>query len=288
MPDNYTSELLAAACLGEMAGKIHDMHDLPVLVARNETRLYPLEGLLDRPARIRAAVTLAGLPDLIAYVKTHFVAGDSVIFANPVDHSFKAILDYHGATSRNPDSDPQVLASWCKHTADCKLVPSKAFKTWTGLTGWLKQPDFADFLEDNEADILPPENSSASMHSLIESFRATRTQTFSSFRNRDNGDGELTFKSETKGDTSVALPRQFHIAIPLYERDREAIKISVLLKHDLDKEKGLVFAIRLLQVERILEKKWEEDLAALTAALDGVAQVFEGIAPGPPAPLNVI
>lgn len=284
---DITTEIAAAAHLKALGGTIHQHGDrqaiLVIPASNGASHAIDLERFYAQPTRIRSSVNLLSRVSLEDYIKTYKDKQHPVVlFANYAALSLTAILDYHGHPAES--AEDAVNPSWCTHRAGFTYKTSVALTKWreaaTHTKKW-KQADLANFLEEHEEDILPGAAGQPSMHTVIDGIRATRTESFATHRDRDNGNVDLVYKAttEAKGDQTVTIPREFHIAVPIYERQPEAIRFRVLLQHEMIKETGLVFTMKIMNVDRIIEAQWNLELEALKAVLGDTAQVLEGAAP---------
>jgi hypothetical protein len=241
-------------------GELKTIGGLPYIARisrRDEVDTQTYEHLLANPLRRRALVEVDDADSFIAYILRYQTApskSQEVVFAQigETGATFTAVLDYHdidlipqplaqalAESSDTPspvatESEPLGLsevdrgkANWGKHRVvyACKETPE--WKRWMGSNGKrMSQADFAEFLEDNGADVNPnwrseTPNGSPSMADMIEISRnlsATSTGDFSqSFR---LANGQVQFKwSETISGTSqtsqgvIEIPEKFIIGI---------------------------------------------------------------------------
>lgn len=108
-----------------------------------EWRLHP-----ERKTGTAQVDTLSSFVDLTNRHKT----ADSAIFANTdwKAPALTAVIDYHKAESTD--------AQWLKHRVHYAFPLSEQWKTWVAMNGKpMNQSDFAQFIEDNIADLSSPE-----------------------------------------------------------------------------------------------------------------------------------
>lgn len=273
------AKLLATNGKLHMAGKRTELLTVPA-----NTLTLSLERFMENPDSVRASVAVHSLRHLVDYTKRHALPS-ATVFACRDSRMVVAMMEYH-APSEDPIEKP--MASWLAHKATHQMNLSKELKAWMGASGLtFAQDNFADFLEEREADLLPPESGRPDMHSVASNFRAVKVETFASARRKENGDFDLSYKHETKGDQSIAVPEEFYIAVPLFDRAEELSRLTVRLRHRVVKEKGVVFSFALKQLERVIDQEWLATVQFLTEALAGKALVYEAVAPAAPAPLKV-
>lgn len=189
---------------------------------------YKLEQIapLELPlTRIRQSVTLFDTPSFVAYVN-RFKTDNTRIFAEPgfIADGGKAIItavfDYHGGPAT-----PDRLG----HKAIYRPRYSDEWTVWSPVQK-LAQVAFAEFVEENRADITEP--SAAQMLDLIRTFKATRKIDYDSVVYNANGDVTLGYseKSEASGakGTTTVMPEKVKIGIPVYFRGpKYAIEIFI-------------------------------------------------------------
>lgn len=254
-----------------------DIAGSPVLIRPDNCSVTSLEHFMPNPSRIRAHVTLLTLPAFLGYLgEQHNPEKRNVVFADKNQKSYTGYLGYH-TTSQG---------AWLDNTAVFKLVHSKQFLVWEkACLKPLTQAEFADFLEENSADLLA--NQGHDMHSVAANFKAFKQTTFANARNKENGDFALTFNTETKGDQTTTVPSEFNIGVFLFEGDAELTPITIGLQWRLG-DKGVLFAMRMKLIDRIIEKEWNDQLAIARETLKAAnISLFEGQAPARPSPVSM-
>jgi uncharacterized protein YfdQ (DUF2303 family) len=113
------------------------------------------EHLLSAPRRIRAALSFYKIESFIAYVN-RFKDSGSLITGRFTEQAGRmdAILDYH-----DPSEGDVNGARWCQLRAAFVAEPTPEWVRWVRRSGEsLSQLQFAEFLEDNSADIVVPDS----------------------------------------------------------------------------------------------------------------------------------
>lgn len=111
------------------------------------------------PKRKRAAVALWETASFIAYLNSHKLSGKTALFgkATEAGGSFAAIIDYHedNIAGSIPDNSK---AGWGEHVVGLELVTTPEWRRWTENNArYMPQEAFAEFIEDNQTDILSPD-----------------------------------------------------------------------------------------------------------------------------------
>ena len=193
-----------------------------------------------RKAFATQKITLDDRESATAYIN-RFSSNDTVIIANYDTGQIGAVMDWH------PDnSDTYPPAGRCAHTATLALRQSEEFKRWDAFEGKLHpQADFAAFLEENAVDIAMPE--AAVMIEISRDLEATTEQKFGGRVRLENGDMRFTFETETRTPTTVIIPTEIHLNIPLYQGEAPEI-LRAAFRYRATQE-GLKMAIQWRRVE---------------------------------------
>lgn len=164
--------------------------------------------------RVRQEVTLHDEASFIAYLKRYGTA-NTRLFAEPGflaerhEACITAIVDYH-ADSASPN--------YGVHVARYRPRYSDQWNRWVRATpGALRQAEFAEFIEENRADIAKPE--AARLLDVVRAFKATKKSDFNSVVYQPNGDVTLQYDERTEQQgSSGPVPEHMVIGIPCYFR----------------------------------------------------------------------
>lgn len=167
------------------------------------------ERLADNPRRRRASVALVAALSFVEYLQRFSVPGRTIIFgqASETGGSFKAIVNYHDVEripNVLPDStDKSTLDNpkpqWGDHVVTLKLSPTPEWSRWIAKNNVLiPQADFAEFIEDNAADIVAPD--AAHLLDMASFLQGKKTVTFKSGRNLNNGTTQLVYSEEIENN----------------------------------------------------------------------------------------
>lgn len=202
-----------------------------------------------RPDRIIAAPKFQDATSFISYVNT-FKDHRTRILADATTLTFRAQIDYHG---HGADMQPEFLS----HQATLPLKLSEEWKLWIGLNDRLvPQAEFAEFLEDNRADIIEP--NSATMLEIAQDLQAHSEVNFASKINRRSGAAVLSYEEtiNTKMSTgSVTVPETFTINIPVFFGE-SPIEITARLRFRIGEGK-LKFQYKLYRPVEVISKAFD-------------------------------
>jgi uncharacterized protein YfdQ (DUF2303 family) len=227
-----------------------------------------LEGALPCPLRKRAKAQLGAVDSFIAYVETHQEAGTVVVGdANEKGGGFIAILDYH-------ESRQTGVPRWAEHTVTFALEPTPEWVRWLGICGRdLDQRTFAEFIEDNAADIVPSEGDAGTSASALMSVATTlQVKTdirFASGINLQNGQVQLRYEECINGtwggDNGMAVPQAFHIGVvPFRGGERYAVRVRLRYRGTGGKA---IFRLELERPHQVVEAAFKDTKAKIETAL---------------------
>jgi uncharacterized protein YfdQ (DUF2303 family) len=188
---------------------------------------YKLDGrveivdLLDRnlaqPRRKQGTVNVYDIASFATYYNKH---------ADPYTETYvdidagviTAVLNAHAETENFENADDS--ARWQDHRVVLRLAMTDAWKAWTGKDRQLiKQTPFAEFIDDNRADIRVP--SAADMLELVQHFQTVTKVTFNSASVLSNGNRRLVYTEETDGTAgpkaTLEVPSVLELGIAPFE-----------------------------------------------------------------------
>jgi uncharacterized protein YfdQ (DUF2303 family) len=175
---------------------------------------------LDEPRRKRGLVSVTDVASLAQYHAKHGVH-ESEVFADLDDATITAVLNAHAAND----------AGWQDHRVILTMRRTPQWITWTGQNRvMMSQQAFAEFLEDNAADIAADGPvSAADLIELAQEFHAHTKVTFASGKRLKSGETQFVYTEtiEAKGSErgTIAIPDEFELALrPLEDCDLFRIK----------------------------------------------------------------
>ena len=211
-----------------------------------------------RPSRIIGTVNLRDAVSFCRYYSA-FADDRSRIFAEPAYQSFLAILDYHGAGERTPE--------FLSHRAAFQMVLDERWKVWAGKSEkQFSQSDFAEFIEDNNADILEP--SGATMLEVARDLKASMGANFESKVTPKNGQIQMRYTEQIDGKVgtgAMEVPEFFKLSIPVYYNE-EPITISARLRYRIQGG-SLTFHYKLYRQVEILNAAFDKAATSISDTL---------------------
>lgn len=215
--------------------------------------------------RKKGTATLFDQASFCAYFSLFSDEG-SRIFADPTRASFLAALDYH-IVGEGP-------ARHAEHRAVFTLRPSIEWQAWNGKNGKsLPQAEFAEFIEDNAADIVEP--LPAQMIEVARDLKAKSEVNFASAIRLQNGQTQFTYQEEIRGSVgkgNMDVPESFKIRIPLY-LGGPVYDITARLRYRI-REGKLVLWFDLYRAQKLVESAFADTVKAVE--LSTGAQVLMG------------
>ncbi|MEU4234158.1 DUF2303 family protein [Nonomuraea sp. NPDC026600] len=173
---------------------------------------------LARPRRKLGRVVVEDAASFALYYKKHADSG-SEVFVDVDAGRITAVLDAHEATP-DEDLDRDESARWGEHQLVLAMHQTDAWKRWIGIDHkMLPQQVFADFIDDNRADIRVP--TAADMLELVQHFQTQTSVTFNSATVLNNGNKRLVFTEETTAGAGakqqLEVPGTLEIGIAPFE-----------------------------------------------------------------------
>ena len=177
-----------------------------------------------------------------------------------------AVLNGHGGAG----------PGWGDHRAAIAFRPTPQWLKWSGIDGkLLSQSDFANFIEDNLADIRSPAGADAL--EISQQLEVVRTTNFRSVTRPRSG--LIQFKNEQTDDVKaigeVTVPDMFTLFLaPMF--GTSGMEIAARFRYRIV-DGALKLGVKLQRVEEIMAAILE-DFVALIVLPDGAVMV-EGVAP---------
>lgn len=222
---------------------------------RREDITKLVEAAQPRPSRKTGTTELRALRSLVQVCKDQAGAEHSYIFADPEARTITAVFNDH-----------RDLPGWRDHRANFKAEYTPEFDRWlrhNGAGAAMDQLKFAEFIEDNFADIAEP--SAAQLLEVASTLQAKTEINFSSAKRVDNGQNQLTYTeaiNATAGASgALAIPKEFHLGVRIF-KNGEGYKIRARLKYRLISG-GVKFWYELDRPERAVEDAFNGYIATV-------------------------
>ena len=185
-----------------------------------------VEQARDTPNRKRGTVALGDVPSLIAYCEDQAFMDEGYIYADPDARSITAVFNDH----RHID-----YAGWRDHRAVFSAEFTPEFKLWTQHNKQQKsQTDFAEFLEDNLADLQGDD--AALLLNVASTIQATSGINFASARRLQDGQTQLTYNevidAKAGADGALKIPQTFTLGLRIF-KNGGGYKLTARLKYRL-------------------------------------------------------
>jgi uncharacterized protein YfdQ (DUF2303 family) len=213
---------------------------------------------LDEPRRKRGSVHVTDVTSLAAYHAKHGTEHTEV-FADLDAATITAVLNAHSAAG--PD--------WQDHRVTLTMRMTPQWITWTGQNRvMMSQQAFAEFLEDNAADIAADGPvSAADLIELAQEFHAHTKVTFASGKRLKSGETQFVYTESTEAKAgergTIAIPDEFELALrPLEDCDLFRIKAR--------------FRYRLREGQLTLGYHIDDPAQKFRSAVDEVVELAEG------------
>lgn len=211
-----------------------------------------LEDYLDRPLRVREALTLADVGSLIDYLKLYGSKASSIVFANPVltELSFTAVLDYHDVDTTG------VVPGHRAHRVLTKLTPTVEWAEWSAIHGKdLDQLTFAQFLEDRLSQIAKLDGSS--LIEMIRKFESFTAVNFKSHHRVEDGTMSIVYDEQTNAGPQggkIATPTGLTLVIaPFQGSNLRSVDVRIRLKRNAS---SLMFRAEIINRQQIIQEEF--------------------------------
>ena len=197
--------------------------------------------------RKRGTAQLLDLPSFMTYCKDQGMDTMGYIYANTDRRSFTAVFnDYRNG----------FHAGWRDHRATYAAAFTPEFQRWQDNNGSGKAKDqtaFAEFIEDNFADLVPPY--AQQLLDVATTIQAKTDINFSSAKRLDNGQVQLGYTevidARAGTDGALTIPREFELGLRIF-KNGDGYKLKARLKYRLGNG-GVKFWYELDRPERAIE-----------------------------------
>lgn len=254
-----TGEILQlSGMLTALAGACHEvyesgdyMHAIVPQGFKLEDISKAVEKMQPTPRRKSGTVQLKNLVSLIAYCidqKLAFGAPDEAlpgyIYADPDSRKITAVFN------DNRTDEP----GWRDHRAEFKAEYTPEFSKWASKNGQpFTQTEFAEFIEDNMADITEPQ--AAALLEMATTIQAKTDINFSSAKRLQNGQVQLGYSeviNATAGASgAMEIPKEFALGLRIF-KNGDGYRLVARLKYRLHSG-SVKFWFELDRYERAVE-----------------------------------
>lgn len=212
------------------------------------------------PNRKRGTIQAKDLDSLLAYCADQTSSANAgatgYIYADPDARIITAVFNDQRGQS----------AGWRDHRAVFKAEFTPEFAKWVGRNGHsnaMSQTEFAEWIEDNMADIQEP--GAAQLMEVATTIQATTGINFSSAKRLQKGQVQLqyteTIEARAGNGGAMEVPREFTLGLRIF-KNGSGYLVKARLKYRLH-QGGIRFHYELDRPERAIEAAFEGYVATL-------------------------
>lgn len=201
--------MAGAATRTEEVGGAHFVVVPPGYTHRDITDLIEKAQLT--PARKRGTVQLKDVASLLAYLADQNASATAYVYANPDTRTMVAVFN-----------DQRAAPGWRDHQAQFKAEFTPEFDRWLSNNGSARargQTEFAEFIEDNLADITEP--FAQQLLNVATTIQATSGINFSSAKRLQDGQTQLTYtesiEARAGADGALSIPKEFTLGLRIFK-----------------------------------------------------------------------
>jgi uncharacterized protein YfdQ (DUF2303 family) len=217
--------LATATCEPQNVGNHHYVMVPPNYTAKDVTDL--VEKAQPAPSRKRGTVQVKDVASLLAYCADQDAKHMGYIYADPDKRTITAVFN-----------DQRVLdmPGWRDHRAEFKAEYTPEFHKWSSMNAQhMDQGKFAEFIEDNFADITEP--AAQAMLDVATTIQAKTDINFSSSKRLQNGQVQLayteTIDARAGANGALEIPKEFTLGLRIF-KNGPGYKLKARLKYRLN------------------------------------------------------
>lgn len=178
------------------------------------------------PNRKRGTVQLKDIASLLIYAKDQQASAAGYFYADPDSRTITAVFNDHRDL---------VMAGWRDHKATYKAEFTPEFAKWMGKDGvQMGQTEFAEFIEDNFADITEP--AAQHMLEMATTIQAKTDINSASAKRLQNGQVQLqyteTIDARAGANGAMEIPKEFALGLRIF-KNGGGYKLKARLKYRL-------------------------------------------------------
>lgn len=181
----------------------------------------------DRPRRKRGRTIVRDVASFAAYWRKHAADDISEVYADRDSLTVTAVLDAHG----------EDIPGWAEHRLVLQLQHTNAWHAWASASGReMGQEDFANFLEDNRADIMRP--AAAEMLEVAQSIQAVTKVDFAAGHRLVDGQRRIayteTVESRAGSKGELAIPAEIELGLFVFKGAAVADSVTARFRHRIN------------------------------------------------------
>jgi len=216
-----------------------------------QQRVVDTTPYLDYPDKVVAQREVRDIRSFLTYLQKHSIEDETEVYADPTTSKIIAVIDSHGPADTHAGNQG--------HSVSLGLVHTSPWLKWKEFDGKeLNQLQFANFIEENAADIMDP--TPATMLEIAQHFQGATKVEWVNGQRLANGQVRLGFEEKVearagqKGD--LEIPAEFFIVLRPYVGG-EPYKVRVRFRYRL--VSGNVLMTYLLdRPEAVLENAFQD------------------------------
>lgn len=249
-------QALAASATG--AQEIYNSHHLVLPKDYTHKDITALvQAAQENPPRKHGTVLLKSLASLRKYLDDQAMAGAAYVYADPDKRTITAVFNDHRGH----------LPGWRDHRAVFTAEYTPEFDRWLKNNVQAKgQTEFAEFIEDNFADITEP--AAQQLLDVASTIQATTGINFASAKRLQDGQVQLAYTesiSATAGaNGSLQIPKEFSLGLRIF-KNGGGYKLRARLKYRLNSG-SVKFWYELDRPERAVEDAFAGYVTELAAS----------------------
>lgn len=179
-----------------------------------------------QPKRKTGTTTVRDVPSFATYWAKHNQDGESEVYATRETLKLTAVLDAHGSDVED--------TGWRQHRLVLQLQHTTAFTAWRDNSGRdMTQEEFANFLEDNRADIVHPP--AADMLEVAQSIQMTTKVDFAAGHRLIDGQRVLNYTEATDSKAGqrgeLAIPAEITLGLFVFKGASHADVFTARFRH---------------------------------------------------------
>ena len=236
--------------LTNSAAVVHEADNTVHLVLPNGYSHIDITDAIEKansiPNRKRGTTQLKDVDSLLAYCSDQAAMETSYIYADP--DARKIVVVFNDSRSIHP--------GWRDHRAEFTAEYTQEFSKWlanNGTNKFMSQTDFAEFVEDNFADVTEP--AAQQLLEIATTIQATTGINFSSAKRLQNGQTQLayseTIEARAGATGALEIPKEFVLGLRIF-KNGSGYKLRARLKYRLHAG-GIKFWYELDRYERAVE-----------------------------------
>jgi uncharacterized protein YfdQ (DUF2303 family) len=262
---NFANTILSA---GASITRIIDKNtDVPVAVVPDGYKLQSLESFLEQPARMRGRIELHSVDSLCKYVEMYAVTGQTIMFANVEKRTFNAVFNYHDYKPSTGEQYP----GWGDYIASLTMQETRQWATWRDNDKrMMGQLEFADFVEDNMADIAEP--AAAEILEMVNALKVKKKAEFHSVVDQKTGFQSLQFTEETKGETvkgNIDFMGTFSLAIVPF-LGSEKYRVDCRIRFKITGENKLKIFYSIINADAVAEDAFNTEREKIENMMESI------------------